>query len=126
MHISADKYLGTKDYLLVYGELITAARYRGVTTYQAIAQLMGLPLTGNYMSKELGQVLGEIAEAELDQGRPMLSAVAVGVSGRPGPGFFALARQLRKLTEESPAAEEAFWIREREAVYLAWRREFKA
>ena len=53
------KYLGTKEYLLVYGELITAARYRGVTTYQAIAQLIGLPLTGNYMGSEVGQILGE-------------------------------------------------------------------
>jgi len=40
-----------------------------------------LPLTGNYMGSQLGQVLGEISEAELNQGRPMLSALAVGARG---------------------------------------------
>lgn len=126
MHLNPDKYLGTKEYLLVYGELIMAARYRGVTTYQAIAQIMGLPLKGNHMSREIGLILGEISEAELDQGRPMLSALAVGVTGVPGAGFYNLARQLGRLTEEGSAAEETFWRQEREAVYVAWQREFKA
>ncbi|MFQ5401031.1 MAG: hypothetical protein ACE5E7_15710 [Anaerolineae bacterium] len=41
--------------------------------------------------------MGEIAADEMKRGRPLLSAVAVGVSGQPGPGFFALARQLGRL-----------------------------
>ena len=95
MHINADRCLGTKEYLLVYGELITAARFHGVTTYQAIAQLMGLPFTGSHMGRELGQILGEITEAELDQGRPMLSALAVSVNGTPSEGFFKLRAAVR-------------------------------
>jgi len=125
MHLNPDKYLGKVEYLLVYSELIAAARYRGVTTYQAIAQLMGLRLSGSNMGREVGLVLGEITEAELDRGRPMLSALAVGVSGKPGEGFYSLARQLGRLTEDSTAAEEAFWQHEREAVYAAWQRKFK-
>lgn len=39
-------YQGTIVYHLVYAELATAARYRGVTTYQTVAQIMGLPLRG--------------------------------------------------------------------------------
>ena len=35
---------GTKAYLLIYAELITAARYRGTVTYQELAELVGLPL----------------------------------------------------------------------------------
>ena len=81
MSVVSDKYRGSKEYLLVYCELIRPARYRGTTTYQAIAEIMGLPLRGSYMGSEIGKVLGEISEDELNQERPMLSAIAVGVSG---------------------------------------------
>jgi hypothetical protein len=126
MHLNPEKYFGTKEYLLVYGELIAAARYRGVSTYQAIAQLMGLPLSGNHMSREVGLILGEITEAELDQGRPMLSALAVGVNGVPGEGFYSLGKQLGRLTDDSKEGRAAFWESEKQAVYQAWARTFKA
>ena len=119
------KYRGSTEYLLVYGELIKAARYRGLTTYQAVAEIMGLPLRGNYMGKEVGHMLGEISQDELDHGRPMLSALAVGVSGLPGSGFFSLARELGKLQERSKEAQRRFWEEEKAAVYKAWKREFK-
>ena len=89
-------------------ELIRAAQYGGFTTYQAIAQLMGLPLTGSYMASQTGHVLGEISDEEINQGRPMLSAIAVGVNGEPGKGFFALARELGKLTDNSKEAKRRF------------------
>ncbi len=44
-----DKYRGTKDYFLIYAELIRAARYRGTVTYQELADFVGLPLRGSYM-----------------------------------------------------------------------------
>jgi hypothetical protein len=81
------KYRGTKEYLLAYAELLQAARYRGVMTYQAVAQIMGLPLTGNNMGREVGQLIGEISQDEVQNGRPMLSALVVGTSGVPGEGF---------------------------------------
>ena len=56
-------YRGTTVYHLVYAELAAAARDRGVTTYQAVAQIMGLPLQGNHMGREVGQI-GEIGEDE--------------------------------------------------------------
>jgi len=119
------KYRGSKEYLFVYCELIRAARYRGLTTYQAVAEIMGLPLRGNYMGKEVGHMLGEISQDELEHGRPMLSALAVGVGGFPGPGFFSLARELGKLQERSKEAQHRFWEEEKAAVYKAWKREFK-
>jgi hypothetical protein len=66
----SDKYRGTPIYFLVYCELLTAARYRGTVTYQEIAQIMGLPLRGSHMGKEVGHLLGEIAEDEHCQNRP--------------------------------------------------------
>ncbi len=122
MLVVNDKYRGTQAYLLVYGELIAAAHYRGTVTYQEIAQLMGLPLTGSHMGHETGQILGEISDDEHRQGRPMLSAVAVGVSGEPGVGFFVWAKDHGKLTADSTAEKRLFWEKEKAAVYETWRR----
>jgi hypothetical protein len=127
MPVVEAKYRGSKEYFLVYSELIRAARYKGVTTYQAIAQMIGLPLKGSHMGSELGQILGEILEDELNRGRPMLTALVVSsVDGMPGSGFFKLAREFGKLHDDSKDAERDFWEQEKEAVYAEWKREFKA
>jgi hypothetical protein len=77
------------------------------------------------MAQETGHILGEISEDELKHERPMLSALVVGTSGLPGPGFFKLARQLGKLQDDSKEAERSFWEEEKAAVYSTWQREFK-
>jgi hypothetical protein len=120
MSVVKDKYRGSTVYFHVLAELVRAAQYRGVTTYQDLALIMGLPTKGSYMGSETGQILGEIAEDEFRAGRPILSAVAVGVSGKPGPGFYTLAHQLDRVS--SSEEDLAFWARERDAAYTAWRR----
>ena len=122
MPVVSDKYRGTREYQLVYAELINAARYRGTVTYQELAVIVGLPPQGSHMGKELGQLLGEISEDEHDRGRPKLSAVAVNVEGVPGPGFFALARDLDKLRSDARGEERRFWESERDVVSETWRR----
>jgi len=114
------KYRGTTKYFRVYAELVRAAQYRGLTTYQDLAAIMELPMQGNRMGSEIGQILGEIAEDEVKSGRSMLSAVVVGVSGKPGSGFLPLARDLGR----APDTEEldTVWKRERTGAYDAWRR----
>ena len=114
------KYRGTKLYHLIFSELITAARYRGTITYQEIAQIMGLPQSGNYMGSQLGWILGEISEDELSHGRPMLSAIAVGVNGKPGQGFYAWAKKLYGIEDDSDFDEESFWQEECAKVYETW------
>jgi putative zinc finger/helix-turn-helix YgiT family protein len=121
MSLVKNRYRGTPDYIRVLGELVRAAEYRGVTTYQDLAVIMGLPLQGAYMGKETGHVLGEICEDEVNAGRPMLSAVAVSVSGKPGPGFFALAKDLGRFSGGSEE-EESFWRQELQGVYETWKR----
>jgi hypothetical protein len=113
-------FRGTTVYVHVLAELVRAAQYRGLTTYQDIAVIMGLPLSGSNMGKQIGQILGEIVEDEVSAGRPMLSAICVSVSGRPGPGFFGFAREIGRM--EANQSEDDFWRQEREAVYAAWRR----
>jgi hypothetical protein len=116
----AAKYRGTTVYFHVLAELVRAAQYRGVTTYQDMAVIMGLPPVGAYMGSETGQILGEIVEDEVQAGRPMLSAVVVGVSGKPGPGFYTLARALGRMHDGED--DLMVWEREREAAYAAWKR----
>lgn len=121
MSVNTSKYRGTKEYLQVYIELVTAARYRGTVTYQEIAQIMGLPLTGNRMGREVGLILGEISEDEAMNNRPLLSAIAVNVSGQASEGFYWLARSLGKLQSDAKEQEVVFWEKERKAVYDTWR-----
>lgn len=86
------RYTGTTLYFHVKAELVRAAQYVGVTTYQDIAVIMGFPPSGSYMGRELGSILGEISEDDIEPGRPILSSVAVDKRGHVGEGFFALAR----------------------------------
>ena len=99
---------------------VVKSKYRGTTTYQDIAVIMGLPTRGAGMGQQTGQILGEISEDEVHANRPMLSAVAVNVAGKAGPGFYWLAKQLKR----QPANQDdlAFWEHEVNAVYEAWRR----
>lgn len=120
MGAAKDKHRGTTTYFHVMAELVRAAQHRGLTTYQDVAVIMGLPIRGSHMGSETGQILGEISEDEVAAGRPMLSAVAVSVEHKAGPGFFALARQLGRLTGDE--SDAAFWEKERQAVYAAWKR----
>jgi hypothetical protein len=114
------KYRGKPAYFRVLAELIRAAEYRGLTTYQHLAVIMELPLQGNLMGSEIGQILGEVCEEEIAAGRPMLSAVAVGTSGKPGSGFLPLAVELERAGVDENLDD--VWTRERTAVYRAWER----
>ncbi len=60
MSKTPDKYHGTKEYLLVYSLLISAAQHRGTITYKEVAKIMGLPLSGQDMGQKTGHLLGEI------------------------------------------------------------------
>lgn len=117
----ARKYRGQQIYHFVYHELVMAARYCGVVRYQEIARMMGLPVTGSHMAREVGQILGEISQEEVANGRPMLSALAVDVKGDIGEGFFILARDLGRLHDDSAEARRQFWEQEKQAVYKAWK-----
>lgn len=119
------KYRGTKEYYLTFSALIAAAQCRGVVAYTKVARILGITQPGQHMAKEVGQILGEISEDEHNNGRPMLSTVAVGATGlRPGEGFFILARSLGKLSGTDQNAQEKFWLAECESVYETWRAEY--
>lgn len=81
--------------------------------------ILGITRPGSYMSNQLNKILGEISEDEVTAGRPMLSAIATGVKGFPGSGFFTLAQDLGRMAAGEDEGD--FWKRECQAVYDAWK-----
>ena len=113
------KYFGSDIFDEVYCKLIQAARNKQPIFYGEIAEIMGLPPSGDQMARETGQILGEIWEYEHTHSRPLLSAVVVrSDKEKPGKGFFTLARELGKLEENID--ELTFWKREIKRVYDTW------
>jgi hypothetical protein len=110
----------TKEYMLVYCELIQAARRRGTLTYQRMSEVMGIPAYGGVLPPQGGKMLSAISEAEVAHGRPMLSVICLGLEGHPGESFYSLARKLGRLTTAWPD-EDSFFKSETEAVYDAWK-----
>jgi hypothetical protein len=51
----------------------------------------------------------------------MLSALAVGVSGKSGEGFYKLAKDLERLKDDSKESRLKFWEQEKQAVYKTWK-----
>lgn len=109
----------SKEYFIAYSKLINAARHQGFTTYQEIAQATGLPTAGSYMGAQIGELLGIISANEKKQGRPMLSAIAVGTSGKPGSGFYSWAKELGFFKEGDD--EQIFWENECKKIYDEWK-----
>jgi hypothetical protein len=96
-----------------------AQKKEGVS-YEEIGEIMGLK-SGPDMLLEIGRLLGEINEDEHNNGRPMLSAVAVEPSSKmPGEGFFNFAKQLNKFEGETDQEKREFWRDEIQRVYDIW------
>ncbi len=120
MQCVKDKYVDTPDYVAVYRSLLSAACRRKFVFAHDVADIMGLPPHSPISHAEVNQMLAEISQNEHLQGRPLISALVIDSRNVPGKAFFALARALGRLTEDTPQAEELFWESEREAVYGQW------
>lgn len=120
MTVVGKKYFDTETFDRVYRWLIQIARKKETITYGEIAEMMpNIPKRGNYMSREVGQLSGEISQYEHLRGRPLLSAVVVrGDKKMPGEGFFDMGRELGMLQEGTD--ERSFWERELDEVYDTW------
>ena len=121
MSVVSSKYRGTKEYFLVHRALVNAAQYRGTVGYIEVARVLKIRQAGHHMASQVGQILGEISEDEVQSGRPMLSALGVGTSGLPGDGFFHLAKTLGLLDDDSAQGREQFWSATRKSLYELWR-----
>ena len=115
----ATEWKNTKEYFKTYSTMINAAQHFGFCTYQEIAQAIGISTAGSYMGKIIGEIIGLISQNEIEQGRPMLSSIVVGVSGKPGDGYYEWAKELGLLQEGED--KEAFWSDQCEQIYEEWK-----
>ena len=109
----------------IYEKLKETARAGGLITYKEIAKAVGLDWRRNYgKCRQIFRILREISTSEVQQGHPMLSAIAVCLdTGIPGPGFFALARNLGVYSGDD---DLAFWKHELNEVYNYWQNPVRA
>jgi hypothetical protein len=110
------------NYFICYSLLINAAQHRGFTTYQEIAQAIGMETSGNHMGQVVSKLLELVSRNEVEHDRPMLSAVAVGVDGIPGDGFYKLAKDLELLEDDQD--KTSFWQAENKKVYEIWKKHY--
>jgi hypothetical protein len=104
---------------VIYAELQRVARAGRTTTYRDLAALVGLDLNRPADRDALAGTLRAISTAEHQQGRPFLSAdVVLGGRRLPGRGFFTLARDLGRHTDDDDAA---FHRQELAQVHATWR-----
>jgi hypothetical protein len=98
--------------------LIQRARMKGLTNYTEAGAVVGLDMASEIGRILIAQILDAINTEEVNQGRPMISALVLYQNeGRPGLGFFTCARGLGRLKDKD---EDGFWAREVLAVHDWW------
>jgi hypothetical protein len=103
----------------VYRKLIEVARNGKTTTYEAVADMLGLNVDDPEDRNEIGRILSEISCQENAEGRPMLSAVVIIPEvGYPGKGFFLLARDMGAMS--SSLDDRSFFAVELKRVHQYW------
>ncbi len=122
MPVVEDRYKDSIEYYKVYSDLICAARNHTTINYKDVAREMGIDQTGNHMGAETGHLLGEISENEHNNGRPMLSVLALKTNyDHPGKGFYKLANLLGLLDENVTTEDKRlFWEKQCALVYKEW------
>jgi hypothetical protein len=100
----------------VRDELIRAATERGVLTYAELGTRVAIDLDDPAARTVLSSILGEISEAEVRAGRPMLSAIVVQTDNQaPGAGFYALGQRLGVVNAGEDA--DSFAFRQMRAIW---------
>lgn len=102
--------------------LIRRACVRRTITYGELAQRVGLPRQRHVLIRQLPRLLEDINNYEAAEGWPLLGVLVVRKSdGRPGAGFFRLARATGRLSKRAGVAgEQRFFREELQRVYAAW------
>jgi len=121
MPIVKDKYRGSRKYGLAYAALMSVAHTGGMLTHEGVARVTGLPERGAAMANEVGHLVGEISEDEVNRKRPMLSALVVEKNtGLTGRGFFKLATDLNQFDGTSKSEMKVFLAKEKRRLYDLW------
>ena len=103
----------------IYEELKEVAGAKQTCFYGDLAELIEL----KPQSSSFHRILDSINQHEHNEGRPLLTALAVAREyGILGSGFFAMARKLDKYDSDGDAtAHVTFWIDEVRRVWSYWK-----
>jgi hypothetical protein len=106
----------------LYEVLVASARAGKTMTYTEAGEIVGLTMRNPHHRRLLGQHLGLISAFEVENGRPMLSAIVVQKGEgrkRPGAGFDQLGEELG--LKRAVDDEAAFEARQLDEVLAYWR-----
>jgi hypothetical protein len=88
--------------------------------YSELAPIVGIDTENPHFGALIGRILDDVNRIEFDQGRPLLSAIAISKDGNmPGHGFFECARELRRYAGKDNLG---FWVEELRRVHDYWSR----
>ena len=105
---------------LIYEKLTEAAKKGDIINYADVAPLANLDMSLDKDRAEIGRILGDISSYEQENGRPLISAIMIHKhDGRPGIGFFHLAKELGLL--KTGDDEDRFWNEEVKKVFAYWK-----
>lgn len=117
-----------------YAELVKVANEEGLITYGELG-MSKLHISEEWLLPKIPWIVGACSHYELEEGRPLLSCLAVNAeTQRPGKGFWGFRNMPCHLLAESwedrhrhPPAfvedeREAFWINEVKETYKCWRK----
>jgi len=103
----------------IFNELVNVSKNRGTITYNILAKRSGLDSYANWRFL-IWEYLDEINRREVEEGRPMITAVAVREdSGIPGDGFWDCAYYTCKVWDGN-GSKEKFWRNELDRVWHYW------
>lgn len=91
---------------------------RSFARYERLAKAFKLRYRTDAERQYLDDMLGDICRHEHAHGRAMLSIVVVNDELKPGPGFFALARELKR--QKPGEGDDEFIARERAELFEYW------
>lgn len=107
----------------IYERLQKAARDEEIVTYSQIAPLAELNMSLDKDRAELGGILGDISTYEYNNGRPLLSVVALlAETYQPSGGFFRLAEKLGVYSKGQDRDE--FYINEIKKARKYWKENY--
>jgi hypothetical protein len=103
----------------LYQTLVAAARAGQILFYSQVGPMLHLDFRSPADRNRIGQLLGEIARYEHDEGRPMLSSIVwYKDMSSPGPGLFKLGVELGIVRGNED--DLAFAIRQVNETHAVW------
>jgi hypothetical protein len=105
---------------IIYERLTTAAKEKKFVNYNELSAAISLGLTDAAGVNALNNLLEEIADYELANGRPLIAAIIVNENtNMPGAGLFSYAKR-KGLMKPKDKDNLTFFLQEAKKVHDFW------